>query len=127
MHLDCDMSRVCQFDSLDINDDIRAEILKTVEESKANKIVIIHGTSTMELSAQYLASHLPHTEKTIILTGAMIPLKEFAMSDGGFNLGYAIASVQHANPGIYVAMNATLFDACDVVKNVEIGRFEKKS
>ncbi len=121
-----DVTRVCQVDSLHITEDIRSDILNAVQGSDARRIVIVHGTSTMADTAQYLAVNLPHNDKSIVLTGAMIPIKEFAMSDGGFNLGYAISSVQNADAGVFVAMNATLFEAGSVVKNIDVGLFEGK-
>ncbi len=114
---------VAQIDSADMCDAIRQKIVKAVDATAAQYIVIVHGTSTMEVTAQYLATNLKSTGKTIILTGAMIPLKEFAMSDGGFNLGYAIAQVQTASDGVYIAMNAQLFSAGDVTKDTQQGRF----
>ncbi len=115
---------VCQIDSFEMNDKIRANIVDAIKVAQTNQVIIIHGTSTMAQTAQYLSEHLKGIDKTVILTGAMIPLKEFAMSDGGFNLGYAIAQVQNTEAGVYVAMNARLFSAGDVDKNTEIGRFE---
>ena len=116
---------VSQIDSLDMRDDTRDDILKAIEKTPAQHVLIVHGTGTMRISAQYIENHLGETDKTIILTGAMIPLKELAMSDAGFNLGFAIAKLQHAEPGVYVAMNAKLFDAHGVKKNRDIGRFEE--
>ena len=121
-HLSFDF--VSQIDSLDMTDNLRSNILHSIKQTLAKKIIVTHGTSTMADTAVYLAKHLGKTDKTIVLTGAMIPLKEFAMSDAGFNLGYAMASVQTADAGIYIAMNASLFDAGKVVKNVAIGKFE---
>ncbi len=121
---DLTFNSICQIDSLDMTDNMRSNILHAVKQTAAKNILITHGTSTMEDTAQYLAQNLPDNDKTIVLTGAMIPLKEFAMSDGGFNLGYAMAQVQTADVGIYIAMNARLFDAGKVVKNVKIGQFE---
>ena len=115
---------ICQIDSLDMTDNMRSNILHTIKQTAAKHIIITHGTSTMEETAQYLAQNLGDTDKTIILTGAMIPLKEFTMSDGGFNLGYAMAQAQTAPAGIYIAMNSRLFDAGKVIKNTKIGQFE---
>ncbi len=117
---------VAQLDSLDMTEAVQGDIVTSIEKSTARRVIIVHGTSTMANTAQYLVENLPQTDKTIILTGAMIPLKEFAMSDAGFNLGYAIAQVKYAQSGIYVAMNARLFKAGTVVKNIGVGRFEEK-
>lgn len=108
---------------MEMNDIIRSDIAQAVDCSPARSVIIVHGTSTMEETAQYLAQHLKNTDKTIVLTGAMIPLKEFAMSDGGFNLGYAMAQAQNAAAGIYVSMNARLFKTGAVTKNTRVGRF----
>lgn len=116
---------ICQIDSLQMTDDTRAQILQSVKATPAKKIIIVHGTSTMQDTAQYLEQYFPNHGKTIILTGAMIPMKEFAMSDGGFNLGFAMAQVHHAGAGIYVCMNARCFPAGKVNKNLDIGRFEE--
>lgn len=62
--------------------------------------------------------------KKIILTGSMIPLTGFAASDGGFNLGYAIASFSAIEPGVYLSMNGGIFHSTEVKKNEDIFRFE---
>ncbi len=109
---------------MEMTDEVRAQIAQEIKASTAHQIIIVHGTSTMEETARFIESDLEDITKTIILTGAMIPLKEFAMSDGGFNLGYAIAQAQNAQSGVYIAMNARLFKAGEVTKNTDIGRFE---
>lgn len=116
---------VCQIDSLQMTDDIRAQILKSIQSAPQDKIIIIHGTSTMQDTAKYLSKNLSNNSKKIILTGAMIPMKEFAMSDGGFNLGYAMAKIDDVAAGVYVCMNARCFAAAQVHKNLQEGRFEE--
>lgn len=115
---------VCQIDSVHMTDSIRDEIAKVIHDSPAEHIMIIHGTSTMQDTAQYLLNSMGVIDKTVVLTGAMIPLKEFAMSDAGFNLGYAAAQVLSLPQGFYVCMNAHTFKADEVTKNVQEGRFE---
>ena len=63
-------------------------------------------------------------DKTIVLTGAMIPIK-FGSSDWLFNLGSALAFAQTLPPGVYVAMNGRFFHAGKVRKNKETGIFEE--
>jgi L-asparaginase len=83
--------------------------------------VITHGTDTMTTTALYLQKHCPN--KTIVLTGAMIPYK-FGSSDGLFNLGSALAFTQVLPTGVYIAMNGRYFEADKVKKNTEKGAFE---
>ena len=63
-------------------------------------------------------------DKTIILTGAMIPYN-FGSSDGLFNVGSALAFSQALPAGVYIAMNGKYFDWDAVKKNKETGVFEK--
>ena len=113
---------ISMLDSGDITDDIRANILKSVQVAKARSILILHGTNTMTTTQDYLSGKTG--DKTVVLTGAMIPLKQFALSDGGFNLGYALAQSQSLDAGVYICMHATTFAAGKVRKNFEIARFE---
>jgi L-asparaginase len=85
-------------------------------------IVITHGTDTIVETAHALAASIRN--KTIVLTGAMIPYK-FGSSDGLFNLGSALAFVQTLPPGVYIAMNGRCFPADRVRKNRETGMFEE--
>jgi L-asparaginase/archaeal Glu-tRNAGln amidotransferase subunit D len=76
----------------------------------------------MTVTARVLAENI--SNKTIVLTGAMIPIK-FGSSDGLFNLGSALAFVQTLPPGVYVAMNGRYFNWNNVRKNKETGIFEE--
>jgi len=123
-HRNITSERVCLKDSMDLTDDDRKNITAAISNASVKHILVIHGTSTMEVTAEYLKEQLGPIDKTIVITGAMIPLKEFAMSDAGFNLGYALAQAQALEPGIYVCMNAHTFKAGSVTKNHAEARFE---
>ncbi|MCE7887828.1 MAG: asparaginase [Alphaproteobacteria bacterium PRO2] len=114
-------------DSNEITESMRKKILHAITSSKENWVIITHGTDTMSVTAEFLKDHLPPTHgRTIIFTGSMTPLREFTLSDGGFNLGYAISSLEHLDPGIYMAMHAQIFPAGDVLKDRATARFEFK-
>lgn len=108
-------------DSLDLTDDDRAALRERVLAINAARIVITHGTDTMTHSAQALCGI---ADKTIVFTGALSPAR-FSESDATFNVGMAFAAVQSAAPGIYIAMNGTIFAANQVIKNRNAGRFER--
>jgi L-asparaginase len=110
-------------DSLDMTTDDRQTIASACGQAKEQRIVITHGTDTMEQTACFLAKNV--SGKTVVLTGAMVPYK-FGSSDGLFNLGSALAFAQVLPPGIYVAMNGRYFMWNSVVKNRDIGVFESK-
>lgn len=109
-------------DSLNMTDINRKFILDNCKKTKEEKILITHGTDTMVKTAKFLASFVK--DKTIILTGAMIPYK-FGSSDGLFNLGSSLAFVQTLPHGIYISMNGKYFHWNNVRKNKETGKFEE--
>jgi len=109
-------------DSLEMTDEDRKLIVHQCNHCDETQIVITHGTDTMTLTAKALAQNVPG--KTIILTGAMIPIK-FGSSDGLFNLGSALAFAQTLSEGVYVAMNGRYFNWDNVWKNKQTGIFEE--
>lgn len=115
---------VCMKDSRELDLDDLANVAKAINSSDAKRFIITHGTYTMSDTARYLEKHLENgKDKTIIFTGAMIPIEGFVMSDGPFNLGYAYAQVQTLEPGIYVCMNGRTFLPEEVTKIISQGRF----
>lgn len=109
-------------DSLEMTEEDRELIAHQCEQCEEKSIIITHGTDTMTDTAQLLAKKIKG--KTIVLTGAMIPIK-FGSSDGLFNLGSALAFAQTLAPGIYIAMNGRYFNWDNVKKNKETGMFEE--
>jgi L-asparaginase len=109
-------------DSLEMTDADRQIILEQCRKCKEDQIVITHGTDTMEETARVLGKSI--TDRTIILTGAMIPYK-FGSSDGLFNLGSALAFAETLSHGIYIAMNGRWFMWDNVKKNKKTGEFEE--
>ncbi len=105
-----------------MTDGDREIIARNCRDSPEDRIVITHGTDTMTETARVLADTVP--EKTIVLTGAMIPIA-FGSSDGLFNLGGALTAVQVLEPGVYVVMNGRVFDWDAVKKNRRSGTFER--
>ena len=58
-------------DSLDMVDSDRQRILDACRNAAEQRIVIVHGTDTMAETAQVL--NAAQLDKTIVLTGAMVP------------------------------------------------------
>jgi L-asparaginase len=120
--LQVNIKTLMMIDSLEMTAEHRLQIAKECNECEENRIVITHGTDTMAETARVLAQQVPN--KTIVLTGAMIPIK-FGSSDGLFNLGSALAFVQSLPVGVYVAMNGRYFNWDNVRKNRQTGIFEE--
>jgi len=109
-------------DSLNMTPGDRELIMRQCQGAQEDKIVITHGTDTMADTAKILAESIKN--KTIVITGAMIPYK-FGSSDGLFNLGSALALVNTLPNGVYIAMNGRYFTWNNVRKNKKTGQFEE--
>lgn len=109
-------------DSLFMTAAHRRKVLRECLASKEKHIVITHGTDTMPETARVLGPAVK--DKTIILTGAMVPYK-FGSSDGMFNLGSALSFAQTLPPGVYIAMNGRYFNWYNCRKNKKKGEFEE--
>lgn len=120
-NLNLDITTLMMIDSLDMKDEHRELIADACKQAPHDKIIITHGTDTMAVTAKFLADNIK--EKTIVLTGAMVPYK-FGSSDGLFNLGSSLAFVQTLPHGVYVAMNGKYFEGNNVRKNKSTGEFE---
>jgi L-asparaginase len=120
--LDIKIETLMMIDSLKMRETERNYIVSKCKKEDTHKIIITHGTDTIVETAKMLAESI--NDKTIILTGAMIPIK-FGSSDGLFNLGSALSFVQTLDSGIYITMNGRYFHWDNVKKNKKIGAFER--
>ncbi len=109
-------------DSIYLSKEDRELIADNCNRCKEEQIIITHGTDTMVETAKVIAEKVKN--KTIIMTGAMIPYK-FGSSDGLFNLGSSVAFVQTLPPGVYIAMNGRYFLWDNCIKNKKLGIFEE--
>lgn len=109
-------------DSLEMQHDDRERIADACARAVEERIVITHGTDTMAETAAVIGARA--LERTIVLTGAMIPYA-FGASDAIFNLGSAMTAVQLLPHGVYVAMNGRIFSWDRVRKNRDRGIFEE--
>ncbi len=119
------IENLMMIDSLEMTKDHREVILKSCLQCSEEKILITHGTDTMEITAEFLSNKLAGTSKVVVLTGAMIPYK-FGSSDGMFNLGSALAFCQTLPAGVFIAMNGRIFPAGQVTKDKTTGVFKEK-
>lgn len=120
--VDVSIRTLMMVDSLEMTPEDRKLIISNCQKVKEDKIIITHGTDTMTETAKALAENV--NNKTIVLTGAMIPYK-FGSSDGFFNMGSALAFAQTLPYGVYVAMNGKYFNWDNVRKNKKTGFFEE--
>ncbi len=123
LYHDAEFTTVCMKDSRELKREDLENVLKTIEESPHNKIIVTHGTYTMPDTARFLKANLKRNDQTIVLTASMIPLNGFAPSDAPFSLGYAVAKLEDLDSGVYVAINGRVFSPEEVMKVVSEARF----
>lgn len=108
-------------DSLAMTNQDRLELLSVVTQTKHEQIIIIHGTDTMHITAEYLAD--VEIEKKIILTGAMVPYS-IDKVEATANLSSAFGYMELLrNNGIYIVMNGLFAPYDKIVKEKSQGRF----
>ena len=108
-------------DSLDMKPDDRDILAKTVSQSDEKLIIIVHGTDTMDLSAQRVAQL--GLNKVIVFTGAMVPFIIDSI-EATANLAMAIGYARNASNGVYIVMQGVCGSHDKVIKNRELGKFE---
>ncbi|MCK5832422.1 asparaginase [bacterium] len=109
-------------DSLQFKDSNRMKILESCRWSDEEKLIITHGTDTMSETAELIGK--ANLEKTIVITGSMVPYS-FSQSDALFNLGCAVMAIQLLPPGVFIVMNGRVFKWDNVKKNKELGVFQE--
>jgi L-asparaginase len=108
-------------DSLDLTEEDRKLLVQTIKNSPLEKIIVIHGTDTMHITAKYLAKNIH--DKKIILTGAMMPYSINPI-EATANLASAYGYLFNLdNYGVFIAMNGIIGDYKAVSKNRTLGKF----
>lgn len=113
-------------DSLYMTDEDRALISATVVDQmqKNCPIVVLHGTDTMSLSAEWCFRNIPTPKVPVVFTGAMIPMG-FEDSDASQNVTEALLAAKLLAPGFYISFHNQIFKVPQVRKNKEKCTFEE--
>jgi L-asparaginase len=118
---DLEILNIIGKDSLEMMVEDRVFLAKTIKEQRTDKIIVIHGTDTMDTTAAYLNDK--KLAKTIILTGAMVPYA-IDPTEATANLASAYGYLMALkNTGVFIAMNGTLGAYNLVKKNRIEGKF----
>ena len=108
-------------DSLEITGHDRLELLATIHQSTQRKILVVHGTDTMDVTAAYLAD--AELEKQIVLTGSMVPFSiDPTEATANFASAYTALQVMHEN-GVFIAMHGHIAPYQNLQKDRTKGRF----
>jgi L-asparaginase len=116
-----DIKNIVSKDSLDFTDEDRQTILEEVQNSTSDKIIIIHGTDTVDLTSKFFNGKIEG--KVIVFTGAMVPMsidEVEATMNFSQALGFLNAEVK---PGIYISMHGVVVDHSRLKKDRSVGQF----
>lgn len=121
-NIEYDLAGLIYKDSLEISLDDRKMIANIIMESKDDTFIIVHGTDTMGLTAEFLSEIFK--DRKIILTGAMKPF-EIDSIESSLNLGIAIGFANTVQDnGVYICMNGIIDLHNKLIKNTKLGKFE---
>jgi len=108
-------------DSLEMTQEDRLELVCSIQKSTYQRIIIIHGTDTMDITAEYIAH--AKLDKTIIITGAMMPYS-IDPTEATANLASAYGYINALEKnGVFIAMNGVIGSYEKVKKNRKEGKF----
>ncbi|WP_072682740.1 asparaginase domain-containing protein [Arcobacter sp. LA11] len=120
-NVEFEIKNIVSKDSLDMDDNDRQIITDAVNETSNDKIIIIHGTDTVDLTSAFLREQV--SNKKIVFTGAMVPMsidEVEATMNFSQALGFLSASIEK---GIYLAMHGVVVDASKLIKDKSVGKF----
>ena len=123
-HIDApyDMAGVIFKDSLEMDANDRKMLASIIMESKDDTFVIVHGTDTMDKTAEFLNEIFD--DRKIVLTGAMKPF-EIDKVEATLNFGMAVGFAKACEKnGVYICMSGYVESWDKLVKNHQQGRFE---
>lgn len=117
-HTEVSLKALMAKDSLHMTEVDRAKIHSEISAlfKKKNPVVVLHGTDTMETTAQYCFDHSKRPPIAVVFTGAMKPIG-FEDSDATQNLVEALAVANVLPPGFYISFHNHVFKVPNVKKN----------
>lgn len=116
---------IIEKDSLHFTEYDRTVLVKTIETQlkKNHPVVVLHGTDTMNKSAERVHKDIPNPNQPIVFTGAMVPMG-FEDSDARQNVTEALLAAQLIEPGVYISFHNRVFKVPGVKKNPQKRTFE---
>ncbi|WOX04377.1 asparaginase [Microbulbifer pacificus] len=120
-----ELESVLNKDSLEMDDSDRDQICAAIARTaeKGDPIVILHGTDTMSVSADYCHAKMGTPKVPVVFTGAMKPMG-FIDSDARQNFTEALLAARLMPPGFYIAFHNRVFPIPGARKNLQTGTFE---
>ena len=120
-NINFDIKNIVSKDSLDFTQEDREFILENIKNSSSDKIIIIHGTDTVDLTAKFIDGRIEN--KQIVFTGAMVPMsidEVEATMNFSQAIGFLNAPIQ---TGIYMSMHGSVIEYFKLLKDRSLGQF----
>lgn len=120
-NVEFDIKNIVSKDSLDFTQEDREIILENIKNSASDKIIIIHGTDTVDLTAKFIEDKI-HGKK-IVFTGAMVPMsidEVEATMNFSQAIGFLNAPIEN---GIYLSMHGSVIEHSKLKKDRSVGQF----
>ena len=120
-NVEFEIKNIVSKDSLDFTQEDRETILENIKNSASDKIIIIHGTDTVDLTAKFIEDKIQG--KKIVFTGAMVPMsidEVEATMNFSQAIGFLNARIEN---GIYLSMHGAVVSYKILLKNRELSRF----
>jgi L-asparaginase len=120
-NMDVEIKNIIHKDSLEMTDADRAELLSEIRRADASSVIVLHGTDTMDKSADFLAAK---TDKTVVFVGSMKPYL-YDKDEAIFNFACAVGFLR-SNPksGVYISMHSLVLPYDEIYKDKNIGEFK---
>ncbi|WP_295798565.1 asparaginase domain-containing protein [uncultured Microbulbifer sp.] len=120
-----ELESVLNKDSLEMDDSDRMQICSAIARTaeEGDPIVVLHGTDTMSVTAEYCYKRMGTPKVPVVFTGAMKPMG-FIDSDARQNVTEALLAARLMEPGFYIAFHNRVFAIPGARKNLETGTFE---
>lgn len=120
--IDYSLAGVVYKDSIEMDFNDRKMLADIIRESNEKCFILVHGTDTMHLTAEFFDELFD--DIVIVITGAIKPF-EIDKVEASLNLGISIGFVQ-ANPinGTYICMSGFVENYANIEKNRSEGKFE---
>jgi L-asparaginase/Glu-tRNA(Gln) amidotransferase subunit D len=106
-------------------DDLRA-LAQEMDDAPQHWVIVTHGTDATPHNARFIKQYNRDVSlcesKTIIFTGAMLPLSMGPQSDGLKNLKCAVEEIQTLSPGVYVVGHGQVLEPLERLEKDKVAR-----
>ncbi len=120
-NVEFEIKNIVSKDSLDFTQEDRETILENIKNSTNDKIIIIHGTDTVDLTSKFIDGKVE--SKKIVFTGAMVPMsidEVEATMNFSQAIGFLNAPIEN---GIYLSMHGMVIEYFKLLKDRSLGQF----